>query len=101
MDKATGKAQLHEVEREARAALALLDQETADALIGEQTEEYRTLIRAVQAVKGLEWGLLKTHGLREKAALAVGAKTLAMLLTLIHYAYALGIRRGRELAAQE
>ena len=42
------------------------------------------------------WAMFKLHGLRQnKASLKAGAQGLAMLLTIVHYAYALGVQRGR------
>ncbi len=94
--KQAGQQMLAELNAEVQTALQLLDQETADALIGEQTPEYQALIAGASAIHALEWALLKTHGLKQRpAALKVGGQTMLLILTLIHYAYALGIRRGR------
>lgn len=78
-------------------ALKLLDSETADQIIGEQTEEYRTLIQGTEALMTFQWMVMKGYGVRQsKDALKAQAQTLAMVSTLLHYAYALGIQRGRE-----
>lgn len=67
-------------------ALKLSDSETADAVIGEQTEEYRTLL----------WALAKFFGVKEnKQSLKGFAQAMMVVLTLVHYAYALGIKRGQ------
>ena len=88
---------LQELLEQAQAALKLLDQETADGIIGERSPEYDTLIQGANAVMAMAWAVNKTHGLRQTpASLKAGAQTLGMVLTLVHYAYALGIRRGRE-----
>ena len=82
------------------AALALLDSQTADEIIGEPDDAYRALIQGVRAAVAIEWSAAKMHGLRQTPnMLRYGAQTLTMLLTLVHYAYALGIKRGREEAA--
>ena len=82
------------------AALALLDSETADELVGEPDDAYRALIQGVWAAVAIEWGAAKAHGLRQTPSmLHYGAQTLTALLALVHNAYALGMRRGREEAA--
>lgn len=95
--KKAGQQMLAELSAEVQKALKLLDTETADKIIGEQTEEYRTLIAGASAIHALEWAVLKTHGLKQRpASLKAGAQAMAMTLTLVHYAYALGLSRGRE-----
>ena len=95
--KKAGRAVLDELNEQIETALKLLDSETADAIIGEQTPEYQALITGVSAIHALEWALLKTHGLKQRpASLKAGGQALMMVTTLIHYAYALGIRRGHE-----
>lgn len=96
MAKSGGKITVAELSEQAQAALRLLDQETADGIIGEKTAEYDTLIQGASAVMAMAWAVNKTHGLRQTpASLKAGAQTLSMVLTLVHYAYALGVRRGR------
>lgn len=97
MAKNGGRITVAELSEQAQAALKLLDQETADGIIGEKTAEYDTLIQGANAVMAMAWAANKTHGLRQTpASLTAGAQTLSMVLTLVHYAYALGVRRGRE-----
>jgi len=89
---------LQELSEQVQAGLALLDQETADAILGEETDEHRVLIEATNAAMGMGWAAYKSHGMRETpASLRYGGQTLSMVLTLVHYAYALGVRRGRDL----
>jgi hypothetical protein len=90
------KAVIQELTDRAQAALGLLDSETADAIIGEQTDEYRALIQGAHATLGLDWAAMKGAGLRENpATLKAHGQSLMVVTTLVHYAYALGIRRGR------
>jgi predicted sugar kinase len=90
------KQSLQELQAEAEAALQLLDSETADDIIGEDTPEHRTLIRGTQAAMAMHYAMMKSLGLRETAqTLHRSSQTMAVMLTLVHYAYALGIRRGR------
>lgn len=97
MAKNGGRITVSELSEQAQAALKLLDQETADRIIGEKTPEYDTLIQGVNAVIAMAWAVNKTHGLRTTpGSLKAGAQTLSMVLTLVHYAYALGVRRGRD-----
>ena len=90
--------ELTEAEATVVRALKLLDSETADEIIGEvRPEEYDTMIQAVQAAYHMIWVLAKSNGMRQtKEILKMGAQAQAVLLTLVHYAYALGIRRGRQ-----
>ena len=96
--KVNNQTGLRELEADVQGALQLLDQETADAIVGEEPgPEYGALIRGTQAVMGMLSGVLQQFGLRRNpAALRRQAQALTMLLTIVHYAYALGIRRGRE-----
>lgn len=88
---------LQELAAEVQAALGLLDGETADELIGEPDEAYGALVKGVRAAVAMEWSAARLHGLRKTPnMLRYGAQTLTILLTLVHYAYALGCRRGRE-----
>lgn len=92
--------QIKELGRQIEEALQLLDQETADEIIahdgGQAGEEHKTLVQGVRGACAMMWAMFKMHGLRQnKASLKAGAQGMAMLLTIVHYAYALGIRRGR------
>jgi hypothetical protein len=92
-----GKQALDELSNQVNAALELLDSDTADEIIGEQSEEYQALIQATNAIMAMQWAMMKHHGLREtKASLKRGAQGLSIVLTIVHYAYALGVQRGRE-----
>ena len=92
----TGNVTVETLSAQVQAALQLLDQETADGLIGERTPEYDALIQGAYAVMAMEWAVMKTHGLRHtRTSLKAGAQALTMVLTLMHYAYALGVRKGR------
>lgn len=92
-----GKTQVEELRAQVETALQLLDTETSDEIIGSETEEYRALIQGGQALGSMLWAMMKGFGLRQNdRTLKHQAQFMAMLLTLIHYAYALGIRRGRE-----
>jgi len=97
-----GQGQVEEERRKAEAALKLLDQETADGIIGEPGEEYQTLIQGVQGVHALLFAMYQLHGLRKNpASLRAGAQGMAMMLTIVHYAYALGIQQGMAKGAPE
>lgn len=90
--------ELNDARKAVEQALKLLDSETADGIIGQpQPDEYGILIRGVRAAHNMLWMLARSNGMRQsKAVLKMGAQALTILLTLVHYAYALGIRRGRE-----
>lgn len=90
-----GLVALQELTAEVQAALALLDSEAADGIIGEAGAEYKTLIQGARAAMAMGWAASKSQGMREThESLRYGAQTLSMVLTLVHYAYALGMRRG-------
>lgn len=80
-----------------QAALSLLTSEQADAIIGEQTPEYRKLIRGGEALAAMVWALVQSGGaFTKEEKLEQMAQAQAVLLTLVHYAYALGMRRGKQ-----
>lgn len=87
---------IQELTESAQVAMALLTSEKADEIIGAPEDgEYKTLIKGTEAIMSLSWAVNKTHGLRQNvASLKANAQAMAMVLTLVHYAYALGIERG-------
>lgn len=89
---------IKQIEEEVQNALRLCDSSTADDIIGAPPpEEYGTLIKATKAAYQMLWILAKSNGMKEsKEVLEMGAKGLMILTTLVHYAYALGVRRGTE-----
>lgn len=90
-------AELARMTDEVQDALGLLDSETADQIIGKANDEYNKLIKAERAIQGMFWTAAKSGGMRQNnTTLHYGAQTMAVNLQLINYAYALGIRRGRE-----
>lgn len=91
------KGDVGELNIKVQAALGLLDSETADGIIGEQDDDYRVLIEGTQAAMTMLWMLMKSFGVKEsKKALRGFSQAMLVVLTLVHYAYALGMRRGRE-----
>lgn len=95
-----GSKRLDELRGQIETALQLCDSETADGIIGTpQPEEYGTLIEGVQGACHMLWMMAKGAGMKEtKTTLKMGAQAMLMLLTLVHYAYALGMKRGSEKA---
>jgi hypothetical protein len=92
-----GKATVEELTSRIERALKLLDSETADAIIEKPGEEYAALVQGMEALNTMEWMVMKQSGLRETPrSLRQKAKGMTMALTMVHYAYALGVRRGRE-----
>jgi hypothetical protein len=85
-----------EMQKKVEAALALLDSETADAIIGEATDEYRTLIQGMDGAHGMMFVMAASSGMKNNAKTRqmAGQSKLAML-TLLHYAFALGVQHGR------
>jgi len=90
-------AKLEEVSARVQAALKLLDTDTADAIIQEPTEEHKVLIQGVEAATQMLWAGMRAQGARNnERSLEYVAKTQIVLLQMVHFAYALGIKRGRE-----
>jgi len=89
---------LEKLTGEVTAALKLLNPDTAEQIVGsDPPDEYGTLIRGTRAVHTMMWAALKQQGLTEtQASLKAGAQALMMLLQIVNYAYALGLKRGRE-----
>ena len=90
--------ELDAIRAEVEMALGLCDSETANALIGDpQPDEYGTLIRGVRSTYQMLWMMVKGSGFKDTPnSIRMGAQALTMLLTIVHYAYALGIKHGRE-----
>jgi len=90
---------LEQVNTMIQKALDLIATEEADKVIGSPPpDEYKPIIQGVQAIMGLNWSIMRQHGLRQtKRSLDLAAKSMTMMLSLVHYAYALGIREGRKL----
>ncbi len=90
--------ELNAIRVEVEQALMLCDSETADALIGEpQPDEYGTLIRGANAVYQMLWMMVKGSGFQNTPnSIRMGAQALTMLLTIVHYAFAIGVQYGRE-----
>jgi len=80
-----------------RAALGLLTPDEAEEIIGASPPaDYGVLLRGVRAVNALQYTVLRGYGLRNAAiARKAAAQALIMLLQIVNYAYALGIRHGR------
>ena len=80
-----------------QAALALLDSETADEIIGSPPpEEYDILIQGVDGTFKMLWAMARGNGLRiTPKTTKMGGQALMVLSTLVHYAFALGVRYGR------
>lgn len=92
-----GKAKLAEVNARIQAALKLLDTDAADEIIGTPWPEHKVLVQGVEAAIQLLWAGMQNCGARKsKRALEYTAKTQIMLLQMVHFAYALGIKRGRD-----
>lgn len=86
-----------EAQKKAERALALMDSETADAIIGEQTPAYRTLIQGMDGAHNMMFVMAISNGMDNNGQTrALAGQGKLMMLTLVHYAYALGIKRGRE-----
>lgn len=76
-------------------ALSLMDTDTADVIIGEPSDEYNMLIKAVDALSRMDFLRSVNGGMRNtKRNRKMAAQSMTVVLQLIHYAYALGKRAG-------
>lgn len=93
-----GKGDLAGFQNKSERALKLLDSETADAIIGEPPpDEHGVLLRGVTGIYQMLWAMAARNGLRQNAETQrMGSQALLVMTTIVHYAYALGVRRGRE-----
>lgn len=88
---------LNAMRTEVDLALKLCDSETADGIIGEEPEEYKILVQGIKSAYRMHWAMARDNGMRQTPQiLRMGAQSLLILSTIVHYAYALGIKRGRE-----
>lgn len=92
---------VQDMQSEVQKALDLLDSEGADALIsnatssGQEPDEHKVLLNATKSLMGMVWALAKGNGMRETPqVMKMGAQALVTMMTLVHYAYALGVRKG-------
>ena len=92
--------ELAEAQAQVERALQLCDSETADEIVGSPNpDEYGVLVRGVRAGYQMLWMMAVSNGMKKNTAtLKMGAQMLSILLTIVHYAFALGVRRGRESA---
>ena len=91
------KKMLKEAQDQALQALGMIESERADAIIGEQTEELKKLIHGMKGVYMMLWIMALNNGMRKtKATMDMGSQALIIMTTMIHHAYALGIKKGRE-----
>jgi hypothetical protein len=92
------KQNLKEAQNKTERALKLLSPEQADTIIGSpQPKEYGILIKGIEAAFHMLWMMAEANGMcQDEYTLRKGAQAQSILLTIVHYAYALGIKHGRE-----
>lgn len=91
------RAALKTAEAQMTAGLKVIEQEEADAIIGEPGQGYKELIQGLQAVNTMAYAILVRKGLKNRPDVQdVVAKASAMGIQLVHNAYAVGIREGME-----
>ena len=90
--------QFKNAQQQVEQALALLDTETADQLIGQPPpEEYSTLIQGLNGAYQMLWTMAASNGLKQTPAVCkMGGQAQLTMLTLLHYAYALGLQAGQK-----
>ena len=89
--------ELNAMRAEVDLALKLCDSETADGIIGEEPEEHKVLVQGIKSAYRMLWAMARGNGMRQTPqTLRMGAQSLLIMATIVHYAYALGIKRGRE-----
>jgi hypothetical protein len=92
---------LKQAQARVEAALQVLDSETADGIIGTSTDELKTLEQGAQSALAMAWlmavrscGIHVRKGKKHPLQDVIAQATL-MVVTMVHYAYALGMRRGQ------
>jgi len=77
-------------------ALRLVAPEEADRIIGESTPVLKALHRGAESLAMMNWWMLKGSGeVEESGLLEMQAQSQAVLLQLVHNAFALGVKAGR------
>jgi endo-alpha-1,4-polygalactosaminidase (GH114 family) len=93
---------LKDIGQTIQTALKLLTTEEADAIIGQPGPGYQELLKGLQAQESLFYELMTRYGLKRSRTTEDSLrKHLALVLTLLHIAYALGVKRGREERQEE
>jgi hypothetical protein len=76
-------------------ALGLVDPDEADRIIGESTLELKTLHEGAESLAMLNWWMATGNGMEKNDdTLQMQAQSAAVLLQLVHNAYALGLQDG-------
>jgi hypothetical protein len=92
---------LKQAQARVEAALKLLDSETADLVIGTSTDELKALEQGAQSALAMVWMMaVQSCGIKVKDGEShplqrVIAQATLMVVTMVHYAFALGMRRGQ------
>lgn len=81
-----------------QAALKLFTMEQADQIIGKKPGPgYKELVQGMSAQHTFFWEVMRRHGLKsDKESQSILGKHMTIVLAMLHYAYALGIKQGRE-----
>jgi len=80
-----------------QVALALVDPDEADRIIGESTPELKALHEGAESLAMLNWWMATGNGMEKNdETLKMQAQSQAVLLQLVHNAYALGMKTGRQ-----
>jgi|GEM_PF-4822641 len=89
---------LSEYQADVNAALKVFTPDSAEAIVGPKPpEEYGILIRGTRGVFTVMYEVLKRFGMGDdEDAREMVVKAMIMLLQIVNYAYALGLKRGRE-----
>ncbi len=78
-------------------ALRLVTPEEADRIIGESTRELKQLHRGAESLAMMNWWMATGNGMKKNDdTMKMQAQSQAVLLQLVHNAYALGVKAGRD-----
>jgi len=92
-----GKEVLEALEEKVQAALKVMTSEEAEGIIGEKPPILSTLLDGVTASVGMLWSTALASGARKKPkTLRMWGASQVVLATLVLYAFAAGMRMGRE-----
>ena len=80
-----------------RKALQVMNSKEAEAAIGEKPEVLNTLLDGIKGATNLHWAAMRANGVRKSAkVLKMVGQNQVILMTLMMYAFAAGVKHGRE-----
>ena len=96
MIKSKGRQTFDEAQANMQAALAVIDPDEAEELIGEKPEVLNTLLDGIQGATVLHWMTMQRAGAKKnRKTLNLAARNQMVLMQMMVNAFAAGIEYGR------